>query len=154
MTGPSAVGNSGRAHREVLSAGNGGGAILPKAKKTCRSDVKRVCPEQGMLPPTLAQSLIAAAQRHSERASSALPKPHPLHCLRWPAPTSPARPAPTKPRAGSHKAGSHRLHALVAVHPENFGAAVMAGQHAGDDEQQVGQAVQVPDGGFVDGFNL
>jgi hypothetical protein len=32
---------------------------LPKAKKTCRSDVKRVCPEQGMLAPTVARNSIA-----------------------------------------------------------------------------------------------
>jgi len=48
---------------DVLSAGNEGRSILPKAKKTCRSDVKCVCPEQGMLAPTVAQFLIAGMGR-------------------------------------------------------------------------------------------
>jgi hypothetical protein len=45
--GPSFVGNKCRAHRDVSSAGNGGGATLPKAKKCPRNAVKRVQAMEG-----------------------------------------------------------------------------------------------------------
>ena len=38
------------------------------------------------------------------------------------------------------------------MHPEDFGIAVFTGHDPGGYEQEIGQAVEVADGGFVDVF--
>ena len=48
--------------------------------------------------------------------------------------------------------GGASLLSSVSVHPEDFGAAVCADNHPGGYKQEIGKAVQVADGGFVNVF--
>jgi iron complex transport system substrate-binding protein len=49
-------------------------------------------------------------------------------------------------------AGSGGSAAVSRFFPEHFTAALVTGEHAGEDEEQVGQPVEVPQGSFVDGL--